>query len=917
MRVPLATALVLVMALNAVGAEEGLRGRWTFDEGKGNAARDTSGNNNHAIVRGATYVPGPRGFALRFDGKDNFVDVGKRQSLQLDKAGSIEVWFLPEEFQGGIVNWSTGGGWDDERLVVAFNTYSTYRGFNVVVADGASSLCRRVPEPEKGVWNHLVLTFDGDTISCWLNGHAVTFSQDVSPALEGVPFWIGRCQGLGAEYFKGLIDEVSVYDRALSPDEILARYRRDAAAFGRDVSSFTRPALSTYALPEQGRLCVTADCNLMRPLPEGVAVAVSLVAATGERIGETTIPLPSDTASATALLDMASARTGEYTVNAQLLDRGAKPVGSMSTASVAWPGQPQEFRGVKVLNNLVWELLSDKPGNIAAGDRTYSFTAPKTRWVYARLTADATAGRLSVSLDSGPETRDIIVFEKGEKGTREAMRFLPAGSHSIAIHCDGPCSVEEVTLRSIPELIYARFTDNPHTQPFGPYYGEFLEKYIIPHVNTFVTSRSLDDPLFAKWHGTGRRWFVECTVPRESDGKPLTVEDAIAHISGTVGFSDARLNGVLADEFGDSEPVCAVYAEAVRRLRRDPAYSAKLFYPYANDFYTGEEGKELVKALMEAGSRIAWKQYLKEQSNENAARQFIHQQLVARVEAYRRLCPGSVEHIAVCFGTFSAPPEFLNTNPGVNYKKYLDMQFNIVANHPAFWGTYGLMTYLASYADEETNRWVAHLFRHYGIEGQTAPATQDPYDLDHVRNGDFVRGTEGWTLSPADKDSIRTVRAPRLGWLEGRYPPTSEGDTAILLVRSARKPNVISQEIRNLTPGRLYALRMFSADYDEYLSGKSERAVHAVSVKLDGVQVLPGAKNSFQFPIANCYSHHYGKFDDKNSYWMNYYWRVFRADGNAGKITISDWSSDDAPGGPVGQKLMLNYISVQPYYPPE
>jgi len=46
---------------------------------------------------------------------------------------------------------------------------------------------------------------------------------------------------------------------------------------------------------------------------------------------------------------------------------------------------------------------------------------------------------------------------------------------------------------------------------------------------------------------------------------------------------------------------------------------------------------------------------------------------------------------------------------------------------------------------------------------------------------------------------------------------------------------------------------------------------------------------------------------------MNYHWRVFRAKGKTARLRVSDWQSDTAPGGRVGQELIYNFIEVQPY----
>jgi hypothetical protein len=122
---------------------------------------------------------------------------------------------------------------------------------------------------------------------------------------------------------------------------------------------------------------------------------------------------------------------------------------------------------------------------------------------------------------------------------------------------------------------------------------------------------------------------------------------------------------------------------------------------------------------------------------------------------------------------------------------------------------------------------------------------------------------------------------------------------------------LVSQPIKNLQPGKLYSLKMVTADYQELQRGNSAPQTHAVSIALDGVTVLPG--KSFQHVIASNYAHQLGAFNEQNQAWMNYHARVFRATGPTAKLVISEWASPEAPGGPVGQELMFNFIEVQPY----
>jgi hypothetical protein len=326
--------------------------------------------------------------------------------------------------------------------------------------------------------------------------------------------------------------------------------------------------------------------------------------------------------------------------------------------------------------------------------------------------------------------------------------------------------------------------------------------------------------------------------------------------------------------------------------------------------YGSPASEAFMRAVLDGGHRFALERYLPEQRSEEAARGYLDSVLAREAERWEKGLPGSAARMVVCFGYFSAPPESLDVNPSVDHKVYLDMQFHLVANDPAFANVAGLMTYLCSYADEETVRWAGKLFRHYAIEGRAERMTDDPYLLPHLANGDFEEGTQGWEVSPAQEGGITTSSMSGFSWLEGRYPKTSQGDTFAVLKRSAKAPNRLSQTIRSLMPGRLYSLRMFSADIGEL--GKEQKL--ALSVNVTGAEVLP--EKQFQHVFPNCYSHHLGPYDDKNRAWMNYHWLVFRATAEQARVVIADWLDDQTPGGAVGQQTAVNFVQVQPYDAP-
>jgi hypothetical protein len=276
--------------------------------------------------------------------------------------------------------------------------------------------------------------------------------------------------------------------------------------------------------------------------------------------------------------------------------------------------------------------------------------------------------------------------------------------------------------------------------------------------------------------------------------------------------------------------------------------------------------------------------------------------------------PGVTRRMIMVLGLMTQPIETINIHPSADFRVFMDMQFRELATHPAFFGLGGIQEYFAWLADEETLRLAGRLYRHYAIEGNTEPLIKDPYELTHILNPDFADPFSGWAVSPAETGTVQIKVHAGYSWLQGRYPRTSVGDTFLWTKRSAKKANAFSQEIKDLTPGRLYSMKMMTGDYGDLVAGRSASRTHGISIQLENVDLLPGPKKSFQHTFAHWLGEHdLGKFKGKRKYYMNYHWRVFRAKAETARLTVSDWKSEKERGGPVGQELMYNFIEVQPY----
>jgi hypothetical protein len=377
------------------------------------------------------------------------------------------------------------------------------------------------------------------------------------------------------------------------------------------------------------------------------------------------------------------------------------------------------------------------------------------------------------------------------------------------------------------------------------------------------------------------------------------------------GVTEPGFSGMIVDEFGWSGGEhYRAWSDAVRQLQADPKFKRKTFYAWCGDLFRQQPSLQFSHLLMDLGHRFSWEKYLQEEPTPENARRLMVREMQRPFAEWRKAMPGIERHMVMCLGYLSAPPETLNLNPAVNYHVFMDMQFQMLATDPTFWDLYGIMEYMAAYADEESIRWAQRLFRHYCIEGNRTRLIDDPYVLPHLENPDFTEDLEGWRVEPAEKDSIDTRQMKGLSWLQGRYPKTASGDRFCWMKRSANGPNRVRQTIRSLEPGRVYSLKLISADLQQL----DKEQILALSIEIHGVERLN--QYCFQFPYPSCYSHEVEPYDRTHPAYFNFHRIVFRPESATAELVISDWASASDPGGPTGQETAFNFVEVQPFLEP-
>lgn len=901
----------LALPAGAISAEQGLVADYDFSPTNGPLLLDRSGHSNHGQIHGAAFAPSGNRFALRLDGANDRVDCGAPTSLNLTRAITVETWVYPNGVPGagepGVVGKSHGS---------YLLTYYTNGAFWWYISGGGN---RCQAAAAASTWHHVVGTFDGTFIKLYIDGTlADTCRSTVAAIPSGGPLFLGvnasNREPARWSYFKGMLAEVKIFDRALTGDEVKAHFRS------------THPTQQLVVKAEasvfRSQVLVSLDLRGLGELPTGTKALVELSTTNPpnplahQRTGE----LPAWGQAETAIR-VADLPAGKYALRTTVLAANGQPIGRPVTIELLWPGRPEwpEAPHARILNNLVTELLSARPVT-TPGDGKYRFENPRDGWVFIAATPAAAApGPVRIRVDGG--ALGTLRF----RGSDEAMCFLAKGPHVLEVSSARP--PDRLVVRAVPELVFASYGAHPHVPQFGRYDWEFLGRHVLPNLNVLVgegyeneEQRRLQPELrhpdvagataepgtrfrpIERWKQLGRRWLVECGVPGSRE-KSTTPEEAFRYWAGHKGLTDPLLDGLIVDEFGggDDDRYTA-WTAAIQRIRADQRFRGHQFYPYCSPMYGAKASRQFLQVALDTGWRFAFERYLPEQPTLAQARTSLRSSLSEPIAAWRREMPGAERHMIVCMGTFSQPPESLDIDPAVNHKTFLDLQLNLLANDPACFNLYGVMTYLSSYTDEETVRWMGKLFRHYCIEGNVEPLARDPYRLPHLENPDFEDGLAGWTVEPASPGSIAARSISGFSWLQGRYPQTRKGDTVLWMKHSGNRSNTLSQRVKRLEPGRLYTLRMYSAD-GRNLSVKPQGRI---AIRLDGVDLLP--EKSFEHLFPNCYSHHQGPFNEEHRAWMSFHWVVFRARGPEAVLRISDHAGADP-----AQEVVLNFVQIQPY----
>jgi len=241
-------AMFCILCLGPVWSASGdLVGWWTFDETGGNIAADSSGQgNNGTVVGNPQWVAGKIGGAFQFDG-NTYINCGRSASLNIRDQITIAFWFKVQAFTNtweaflaksdAAYRSSRGDGTGNGTHLGI--TGSNYFNAPTVITDNQ--------------WHHYCGTYDGTTAIIYIDGKEdarQTYGGQIGDS-SSYDLYIGENSGSTGRRLHGLMDDVQIYNNALTPAEIL-----------KIMEGLVDKSLAQNPVPEDTAVDVTQDAVL-------------------------------------------------------------------------------------------------------------------------------------------------------------------------------------------------------------------------------------------------------------------------------------------------------------------------------------------------------------------------------------------------------------------------------------------------------------------------------------------------------------------------------------------------------------------------------------------------------------------------------------------------------------------------------
>jgi hypothetical protein len=256
----------------AAQSSEGLVSHWGFAESEGAVALDLV-SLNHGTLSGTTWVTGVVGSSVGFDGQESYVDCGSADQLMSVSETTLAGWvkFSCDGVPRAIISIGNGVGamTNDYALLINHTNTGTVRvlacnGSEVQAIRGRTSI-------GDNAWHHVAFVMSSDSFALYIDGEidVEPVARTVTPQwAEGFRLYLGDLRPLSSTTWKlvGAIDEVRIYSRALSAQEVVELYVEGSRGFS-----------TSSALLMGGIACTIGVLVWARKAWPGVAVESLLV----------------------------------------------------------------------------------------------------------------------------------------------------------------------------------------------------------------------------------------------------------------------------------------------------------------------------------------------------------------------------------------------------------------------------------------------------------------------------------------------------------------------------------------------------------------------------------------------------------------------------------------------------------------
>lgn len=190
---------------------------WSLNENSGSNTKDSISFNDGKINKAIWIKKGLKGSSLSFNGADSYVQIENSPDFNFNNEITISAWAKPYDYnQGQIFEKDNNGIYKDQ-----------YKGWRIVfrINDKNFSLdWEQIAAPKLNEWYNIVGTYDGEKIKMYINGEEInSLSKEGILTINEKPAFIGSSSN-NDNFFNGEIDEIAIYNKALTKDEVKALY---------------------------------------------------------------------------------------------------------------------------------------------------------------------------------------------------------------------------------------------------------------------------------------------------------------------------------------------------------------------------------------------------------------------------------------------------------------------------------------------------------------------------------------------------------------------------------------------------------------------------------------------------------------------------------------------------------------------